>query len=297
MRSIFFFRGLPASGKSTEALKMLKEYPTRYRRVNKDSIRTMLIGPDFNFHTEDMIVNVRNYAMEIALRKGFDIICDDTNLRDKYYIEVCNVAKKIGDVQIIQKYFECPLETCLERNRKRENPVPEDLIIRMHEKYIKGKTVEEKTEYFPPIKKTFETNPNLPKAIIVDIDGTLAINNGTRSYYDSTRVIEDDVNVPIAEIVKLYSKQGILIIIASGRKDDCRADTETWLKCNDIPYNILLMRSADDSRKDAITKSELYDNNIKGKYEILFVLDDRKQIVDKWRELGLTCLQIADGNF
>ena len=51
------------------------------------------------------------------------------------------------------------------------------------------------------------------------------------------------------------------------------------------------------NRKDAITKSELYDNNIKGKYEILFVLDDRKQIVDKWRELRLTCLQIADGNF
>ena len=247
MRTIFFYKGMPASGKSTEALKMLKESPTRFRRVNKDSIRTMLIGPDFNFHTEDMIVNVRNYAMEIALRKGFDIICDDTNLRDKYYIEVCNVAKKIGDVQIIQKYFECPLEHIFWKETKKEKTtVPEDLIIRMHEKYIKGKTVEEKTEYFPPIKKTFETNPNLPKAIIVDIDGTLAINNGTRSYYDSTRVIEDDVNVPIADIVRLYSKQGVLIIIASGRKDDCRADTETWLKCNDIPYNMLLMRSADD---------------------------------------------------
>ena len=131
----------------------------------------------------------------------------------------------------------------------------------------------------------------------MDIDGTIALAESGRSYYDSTRVLEDSVNVPIAEIVKFYSKQGILIIIASGRKDDCRADTETWLKCNDIPYNLLLMRSADDSRKDSITKSELYDNNIKGKYEILFVLDDRKQIVDKWRELGLTCLQVADGNF
>jgi predicted kinase len=297
MRVIFYLKGLPGSGKSTEALKMLKEFPGRYRRVNKDSIRTMMIGPDFNFKTESMVVDIRNYAMEIALRKGFDIICDDTNLREKYYIETCNVAKRVGDVQIVEKYFECPLETCLERNRNRAAKVPEDLIIKMHEKYIKGKTVRQGTEYFPKVERTFERNPNLPDAIICDIDGTLALNQNGRSYYDSTRVIEDSVNVPVADIVRLYSKQGVFIIIVSGRKDDCRIDTETWLKCNDIPYNILLMRSVEDNRKDTITKKEIYDNNIKDKYNVLFVLDDRAAVVSGWRELGHTCLQVNDGNF
>lgn len=296
MRTIFFFKGIPACGKSTEALRMLKEFPGRYRRVNKDSIRTMMIGPDFNFKTENMVVDIRNYAMEIALRKGFDIICDDTNLNDKYYNEACNVAKKVGDVQIIERYFECPLDVCLERNRNRAAKVPEDLIVRMYEKYIKGRTVRQGTEYFPKVEQVFNRNPKLPDAIISDIDGTLAI-HGDRSPYDETRVLEDTVNIPVADVVRTYKAKGLYVIIVSGRKDSCRLDTETWLKCNDIPYDILLMRAADDSRKDVIVKKELFDNRIKDTFNVLFVLDDRRQVVLGWRELGLTCLQVNDGNF
>lgn len=296
MRTIFFFKGIPACGKSTEALRMLKEFPGRYRRVNKDSIRTMMIGPDFNFKTENMVVDIRNYAMEIALRKGFDIICDDTNLNDKYYNEACNVAKKVGDVQIIERYFECPLDVCLERNRNRAAKVPEDLIIRMYEKYIKGRTVRQGTEYFPKVEQVFVRNSKLPDAIISDIDGTLAI-HGDRSPYDETRVLEDSVNVPVADVVRTYKAKGLYVIIVSGRKDSCRLDTETWLKCNDIPYDILLMRAADDSRKDVIVKKELFDNRIKDTFNVLFVLDDRRQVVLGWRELGLSCLQVNDGNF
>ena len=33
------------------------------------------------------------------------------------------------------------------------------------------------------------------------------------------------------------------------------------------------------------------------KYSASIVLDDRKQVVDMWRSLGLTCLQVADGDF
>lgn len=31
--------------------------------------------------------------------------------------------------------------------------------------------------------------------------------------------------------------------------------------------------------------------------EILCVLDDRNKVVKMWRELGLTCLQMAEGDF
>lgn len=296
MRTIFYLKGLPGSGKSTEALKMLKEFPGRYRRVNKDSIRTMMIGPDFNFKTENMVVDIRNYAMEIALRKGFDIICDDTNLNDKYYNEACNVAKKVGDVQIIERYFECPLDVCLERNRNRAAKVPEDLIIRMHEKYIKGRTIRQGTEYFPKVEQVFIRDSKLPDAIISDIDGTLAI-HGNRSPYDETRVLEDSVNVPVADVVRTYKAKGLYVIIVSGRKDSCRADTETWLKCNDIPYDILLMRAANDSRKDVIVKKELFDNRIKDTFNVLFVLDDRAAVVQGWRDLQIPCFQVAPGNF
>ena len=57
------------------------------------------------------------------------------------------------------------------------------------------------------------------------------------------------------------------------------------------------MRTPKDNRKDCIIKRELFDAHIKGKYYIDFVLDDRNQMVDLWRSMGLTCLQVADGNF
>ena len=57
------------------------------------------------------------------------------------------------------------------------------------------------------------------------------------------------------------------------------------------------MGNADDSRKDSIVKQEIYEMCIKDKYNVLFVLDDRDQVVNMWREQGLKCLQVAEGNF
>jgi len=58
------------------------------------------------------------------------------------------------------------------------------------------------------------------------------------------------------------------------------------------------MRKEDDMRKDAIIKRELFDNFIEGKYQIEFVLDDRNQVVDLWRnELKLSCFQVYYGDF
>jgi hypothetical protein len=57
------------------------------------------------------------------------------------------------------------------------------------------------------------------------------------------------------------------------------------------------MREAGDSRKDSIVKQELYERHIKPSYDVFVVLDDRNQVVDMWRSLGLVCLQVAPGDF
>jgi hypothetical protein len=60
---------------------------------------------------------------------------------------------------------------------------------------------------------------------------------------------------------------------------------------------LLFMRKNGDYRKDAIIKKEIFDNNIRGKFNIDFALDDRNQCCEMWRSLGLTCLQVANGDF
>ena len=57
------------------------------------------------------------------------------------------------------------------------------------------------------------------------------------------------------------------------------------------------MRKKDDFRKDSIIKKEIFENEINPKYNVLFVYDDRNQVVKTWRELGVKVFQVEEGNF
>jgi len=57
------------------------------------------------------------------------------------------------------------------------------------------------------------------------------------------------------------------------------------------------MREVGDMRKDRIVKLELFNEHIRHNYRVVAVWDDRKQVVEMWRALGLTVFHVADGNF
>ena len=59
----------------------------------------------------------------------------------------------------------------------------------------------------------------------------------------------------------------------------------------------LFMRPADVYNRDDEIKYQIYHDFIKDEYEVLFVLDDRNQVVDMWRNIGLPCFQVAPGDF
>ncbi len=139
----------------------------------------------------------------------------------------------------------------------------------------------------------YTESKDLPKAIIVDIDGTLAKMNG-RSPFDWSRVGEDICNDVVRGIIQ---NSDYRVFIFSGRDEICRSETERWLKEYCINYNGLFMRPEGNQEKDAIIKRRLFEQNIRGKYFIEYILDDRNQVVEMWRSMGLTCLQVADGNF
>ncbi len=136
------------------------------------------------------------------------------------------------------------------------------------------------------------------RAVIVDIDGTLALRTGDRSPYDWHRVGEDDPNPPVIEFVRIIHSAGPhRIILMSGRDESCRMQTEMWLDAQLVPFDELHMRAEKDNRKDSVVKEELYRRHVEGRVQVAFVVDDRKQVVDMWRALGLTVFQCADGDF
>jgi hypothetical protein len=148
-----------------------------------------------------------------------------------------------------------------------------------------------------------------PKAIIVDLDGTLALHvtpegDLLRGHYEYEKVGDDLPNEPILNIVRelLYPDgpfgwSHYSLIAVSGREDSCRDQTDRWLCDQGVYPDALLMRTTGDRRDDSVVKQELYEAHIEGKFDVWFVLDDRDRVVKMWRDLGLTCLQVAPGDF
>ena len=158
---------------------------------------------------------------------------------------------------------------------------------------------------------------NKRKAIIVDVDGTLALMGG-RDPFDYDKVHFDKPNQPVIDLVKRLvgsdpknrSIKDLDVFIFSGRMNvpfdipvdsfsDVQNATAWWLdKYLGFDYwDYLDMRVNKDYRKDSIVKKEFYDK-IKDTHDVLWVIDDRDQVVDMWRnDLGLPTLQVADGDF
>ena len=138
-------------------------------------------------------------------------------------------------------------------------------------------------------------------AAIIDIDGTLAHRRG-RSPYDYDRVKEDTIDNLIRWQIEKFIVADITVILCSGRPETCREDTEDWLSDNDVQYDELFMRPADALRDgnqlpDWIVKYGLFDTHIRDYYNVIVCIDDRNQVVQMWRELGLRCWQVANGDF
>jgi hypothetical protein len=143
-------------------------------------------------------------------------------------------------------------------------------------------------------------DPALPRAFLVDVDGTVAL-RGDRSPYDESRVGEDVPNWPVVMVVRALAEFGLQPIYLSGRSDACARVTALWLMYHiGTPPNVemlILMREAGDNRSDVEVKLELFDKHIRESYCVVLSLDDRNRVVKLWRDLGLTCLQVAEGDF
>lgn len=295
-------RGLPGSGKTFYARQWVASDPGKRARVNRDDLRQMLNeGARIKGVTEAEVIAVRDAAITSLLRKGFDVISDDTNLPQGMARDLLKLAIRTGSDFEVTDFTDRTLGECLKQNAYRTDkpPVPEEFILDMHKRFLAGRTYplpfpeeaqEEAGEWYYAL-------PGTPEAVIVDVDGTVALNQG-RNPYDMTRVGEDAPNLRVLEAVRMERDAGRLILFISGRNETGRAATKEWLHKHFGAYEGLWMRGEDDKqRRDAIVKLELFDKYIRQCYNVRRVYDDRDQVVVMWRSIGLTCLQVAPGAF
>lgn len=157
------------------------------------------------------------------------------------------------------------------------------------------------------------------KWFIFDLDGTLANIDARRklakdtakpgknkmnwdTFFNPSNIGLDKPNHAVIKMAQILAESGHMIAIFSGRSQRMAWSTKSWLVKNNVPWCMLKMRPI--KGQDAFTP----DDDLKqswlddfaddvGKHNILGVFDDRKKVVDMWRKNGLTCFQVADGDF
>lgn len=126
--TLLIIKGLPASGKSSFAKKIVKNHPKSWVRVCRDDIRKML-GKYWIPERENLVTSIEDHCVNKALIEGYSVIIDATNLNPKVnkkwnkLINNFNKSKtainKELKVEIKYHSFHVPLKVCIWRDWKR----------------------------------------------------------------------------------------------------------------------------------------------------------------------------------
>lgn len=295
--------GLPGSGKSTVA-KQIKGL-----RVNLDDIRKMMgwvSQSSWSKQKEAVAIETMLSAVEAAVEEGQDVVVDNTHLTARIPGLLRRRVGGRASFKVIS-LLDVTVEKCIERDALRDNPVGEAVIRKMAKNTSKWRLTEAYLNIWPQVEKVSKIR-GLPDAIIVDLDGTLAIHNG-RDPYDAERcdtdLVDDAVSAIVWGLSEAYRVSGgtpLKVFFLSGREgtESVKKKTSDWLHraffLEDMDYE-LVMREEGDERPDFITKYDLFNEHIRDKYNTVFALDDRDQVVRLWREMDIRTLQVGYGNF
>ena len=291
-------RGLPASGKTTYARRLQPDVV----RVNRDDLRRMMHGERlFTQWAEGQVTKVQRAQVTALLAARVSVCVDDTNLRSRTLRDWAELAERFGAAFEVHDFTDVPLAECLRRDAARPDVdrVGEAAIRRLHERYLANRPL---PLPIPTVRtggpaRLHEARAERPDIVLVDIDGTIAL-NVSRSPYDLTRVGEDVPNEAVIAAVRAMHAAGHEVVFCSGRDASAQADTVAWLDRHvKVPYLALHLRAVGDHRKDTVVKQEIYEREIRDRYRVVGVFDDRQQVVRMWRSLGLTVFQVAEGDF
>ena len=165
--------------------------------------------------------------------------------------------------------------------------------------------------------------------IIFDLDGTLADINERKQkaqwesndkamdwdvFFDPKNIMLDKPKYEVIKCLQMFRDQGYKIVIFSGRNDRSFHTTKEWLADHNIFYDLLVLRPdkfKDESwpvadgnpatfnmrfMPDEILKKEMLDTFVDID-DVFIIFEDRKKVVDMWRELGLTCFEVEEAIF
>lgn len=300
-------KGAPASGKSFYCHELMTKEPTQWKRINNDGLRAAIDFSIYSFENEKVIRSMRDHMLKEFLRKGFNVTVDNVNANKRHFDDVCKVVSKLNlDVQVFEKAFYCPLQELIERDSKRIGiaKVGEDVVRKFFNDLGKDQFKHYKPRHEVFTKRTaaaeghwapMQQNPELPRAIVFDNDGTISRIHSGRSPYNAETCDQDIPNDHVIECMRMYFRAGYKILFVSGREEKDRVPTERFYKKHfpEVEYE-LYMRPTGSNEKDVIIKEHIYNKSIKDRYYISAWFDDRLQIVRWLYNSGFPVFRVGD---
>lgn len=301
-----FTIGVSGSGKTSYAKEVLqREEPGVVRIIERDVIRKKVFAEkmdnapfrwsEWNWKWEKDVDEIREIDIVDSIRdpRTMEIIFSDINLnKEKKESFINRIRASYPDIHfyVTHIYLDVKYEDAVKNDFSRDVSVGPFVIAEQKQRMdlLLGKDVVQDT--------------TLPKAIIVDLDGTLAINPSGKRQFDPTRYLEDEPNELLVDIItQLATGKGYRILFVSGREGTLAGidNTWAWLRKH-VPMgesgdeHTLFMRPEKDHTPDESVKSRIFYDKILPYYYVVGVFDDRPKVCRMWRTLGLKTYQLGN---
>lgn len=285
--------GASASGKSTWATN---ECITRYdiNEFNRDDVRFAVFTENerdwtkykFTKVNEKRVTKIIDTYVEASLEEREAIIISDTNLNVKTRNKWKQWAK-VNSYEYKEVLFPCDWKELVKRNSQREGGLSEAILWKQYKSYMQqfGKIGDHELI-------TYEEDNTLCHTVICDLDGTVASMEGVRKPFEWDKVSQDNPRGGIIDMLIGRATRVGHITFLSGRDSICYQDTYDWINEYVIDSGVdisweLYMRPEGDWRKDDIIKYELFNDHIRGKYNVDCLFDDRRTVIRLWNLLGI----------
>ena len=282
MARLVMMRGLPASGKSTQAAEYVKQ--SGWVRVNRDLLREMLHFNAFSGKNEGLTVQAEKNLVRHFLMAGMNVVVDDCNLGEQH-AEMWMALALDCDAKFAVHRIKTHWKECIERDKGRVKMVGAHVIKQMALQY--------------GLIYTDEISRSI---VVCDIDGTIA-NIDHRLHHVQkepkdwksffSEMTNDTVREDVKDMLTKLEEDGHDIVFVSARPDTYRNETEDWLMKN-LGYNFVLMRRGGDKRPDTMVKEDIYNTYLKH-YRIHCVIDDRPSVLRMWQAQGLNTIDVGKG--
>lgn len=277
-----------ASGKSSWTNQFIRNRDSWYN-LERDQIRFQLFTKgkrDWNLYkftkkNEETVTKEYNERLEQAISLDYNLVLSDTWLNDKYRNTMISKLESAGYEVTIKDDWNIDWETLRRRNIQREGGISESVLWSQYKRFWKYKG-----------NYIYEPDLNLPECVVFDIDGSLAIKSEDRGYFEWDKVGEDTLR---EDVYFMYRGHDLHyhIVVASGRDSICREETSDWLERSGIEYEELHMREQGSYDKDYKVKLEML-QDISTRYNIVAWVDDRPQVSEFLRLVGVNVIQVSD---